>query len=85
VAHKKDSMKYLRKFWEYLLGVDLNRDGVSDIEQIKEAAKEVKQRAKRVKEESEDVVKAIKEVGKQSKDVIDAAAGKKKRGRPRKK
>jgi methyl-accepting chemotaxis protein len=78
-------MKYLRKFWEYLLGVDLNRDGVSDIEQIKEAAEEVKKRAKRVKEESQDVVKAIKEVGKQSKDVIDAAAGKKKRGRPRKK
>lgn len=85
VAQKEDSMKLLKKLYSWILGIDLNKDGVSDLEQVKKAHEEIKERVRRVKEESEDVVKAVKEVGKQSKDVIDAAAGKKRRGRPKKK
>jgi methyl-accepting chemotaxis protein len=84
-AHKKDNMRLLKKIYSWILGIDLNRDGVSDVEQVKKAHEELKERVRRVKEESQDVVKAVKEVGKQSKDVIDAASGKKRRGRPKKK
>ena len=73
--------KILDALWSWVVGIDVNGDGVSDFDQI---SKEVKSRAKRVKEEAEDVSKALKNVAKQSKDVVDAAAGKKKKGRPRK-
>jgi hypothetical protein len=42
------------------------------------------ERAKRVKEELKDVGASLKEVGNQACDVVDAAKGKKRRGRPRK-
>ena len=48
-------------------------------------AKEVKSRAKVVKKELGDVGTAVKEVGKQLSDVGPAVAGKKRRGRPKKK
>ena len=61
---------------------DLIPDVVEDtIEDVKETAKEVKRRAKAVKAEVKDVGIAIKEVAKQSKDVVDAAKGKKRKGR----
>ena len=50
-----------------------------------EVAKEIKSRAKTVKKELGDVGSAIKEVGNQLGYVGSAAAGKKRRGRPRKK
>jgi NTP pyrophosphatase (non-canonical NTP hydrolase) len=50
-----------------------------------EVAKEIKSRAKTVKKELGDVGAAIKEVGNQLGDVGSAAAGKKRRGRPKKK
>ena len=73
--------KYLDIFWNWVVGIDVNKDGKGDLGQI---SNEVKSRAKRVKQEVGDVSKALKNVAKQSKDVIDAAAGKKKKGRPRK-
>lgn len=73
--------KYLDIFWNWVVGIDVNKDGKGDLSQI---SNEVKSRAKRVKQEAGDVSKALKNVAKQSKDVIDAAAGKKKKGRPRK-
>jgi methyl-accepting chemotaxis protein len=76
--------KYFVLFYKWLLGLDLNKDGVSDIQQVNAMGKEAKERVKRIKEEAKDVAEAVKEVGKQSKDVIDAAAGKKRRGRPKK-
>ena len=61
---------------------DLIPDVVEDtIEEVKEKAAEVKRRAKAVKKEIKDVGVAVKEVAKQSKDVVDAAKGKKRRGR----
>ena len=51
------------------------------VEDVKEAAKEVKRRAKRVKEEIKDVIDEAKDVAGQVKDVVDAAKGKKRRGR----
>ena len=61
---------------------DLIPDVVEDtIEDVKEKAATVKRRAKAVKKEIKDVGVAIKEVAKQSKDVVDAAKGKKRKGR----
>ena len=61
---------------------DLIPDVVEDtIEDVKEKAATVKRRAKAVKAEIKDVGAAIKEVAKQSKDVVDAAKGKKRKGR----
>jgi len=61
---------------------DLIPDVVEDtIEDVKEKAILAKLRAKAVKKELKDVGVAIKEVAKQSKDVVDAAAGKKRKGR----
>jgi gas vesicle protein len=45
------------------------------VEEVKEVAKEAKQRATRVVEEAKDVAIAAKEVVKQSKDVVNAAKG----------
>jgi methyl-accepting chemotaxis protein len=75
----------IRKLIQWFKGLDLNKDGKSDVQQVNAMAKEAKERVKRVKEEVKDVVEAVKEVAEQSKDVVDAAAGKKRRGRPRKK
>ena len=61
---------------------DLIPDVVEDtILEVKEKAILAKLRAKAVKKELKDVGAAIKEVAKQSKDVVDAAAGKKRKGR----
>tara|TARA_B110000208_G_scaffold58929_1_gene77033 strand:- start:200 stop:499 length:300 start_codon:yes stop_codon:yes gene_type:complete len=61
---------------------DLIPDVVEDtIDDVKEKATEVKRRARAVKKELKDVGAAIKEVAKQSKDVVDAAKGKKRKGR----
>ena len=61
---------------------DLIPDVVEDtIDDVKEKATEVKRRARAVKKELKDVGVAIKEVAKQSKDVVDAAKGKKRKGR----
>ena len=61
---------------------DLIPDVVEDtILEVKEKAILAKLRAKAVKKELKDVGVAIKEVAKQSKDVVDAAAGKKRKGR----
>ena len=61
---------------------DLIPDVVEDtIDDVKEKATEVKRRARAVKKELKDVGVAIKEVAKQSKDVVDAVAGKKRKGR----
>ena len=61
---------------------DLIPDVVEDtIEDVKSTAKEIKRRARAVKKELKDVGVAIKEVAKQSKDVVDAVAGKKRKGR----
>jgi len=61
---------------------DLIPDVVEDtIEDVKEKAILAKLRAKAVKKELKDVGVAIKEVAKQSKDVVDAAKGKKRKGR----
>ena len=61
---------------------DLIPDVVEDtIEEVKEKVATVKRRAKAVKKEIKDVGVAIKEVAKQSKDVVDAAKGKKRKGR----
>jgi len=61
---------------------DLIPDVVEDtILEVKEKAILAKLRAKAVKKELKDVGVAIKEVAKQSKDVVDAAKGKKRKGR----
>ena len=54
-------------------------------EVLREVVEEVKERVDRVKEEIADVKKAAKEVASQVGDVADAAKGKKRRGRPKKK
>jgi gas vesicle protein len=50
-------------------------------EEVKARKEEVKARVERIKEEVKDVKVAVKEVTKQVGDVVDAAAGKKRRGR----
>ena len=62
---------------------DLDKDGIPD--KVEDAAKEVKRRAKRVKEEASDVIDAIEEVGNQVADIADAAKGKTRTGRKKKK
>jgi uncharacterized FlaG/YvyC family protein len=63
---------FLKKYWHLMLAqttVD---------EKVVEAVKETKQRTKRVKKELQDVVEQLD-------DVVDAAKGKKRRGRKPKK
>jgi len=61
-------------------------DEVEDtIEDVKAAAIEAKRRVKNVKEELKDVVVAAKELGNQIGDVAQAAKGKKRQGRKKKK
>jgi len=64
-------MNFLKRLWIKLW----SKTEVDDI---------VIERAKRVKEELKDVGASVKEVGNQVGDVVDAAKGKKRRGRPRK-
>jgi len=64
-------MNFLKRLWIKLW----SKTEVDDI---------VIERAKRVKEELKDVGDSLKEVGNQACDVVDAAKGKKRRGRPRK-
>ncbi len=64
-------MNFLKRLWKKLW----SKTQVDDI---------VIERAKRVKEELKDVGTSVKEVGNQVGDVVDAAKGKKRRGRPRK-
>jgi len=54
-------------------------DGIEDI------VNEVKERITNVKEEAKDVKEAIKEVGEEVEDIIQAAKGKKRKGRKPKK
>jgi hypothetical protein len=62
---------------------DENKNAIPDSaeEKMKAIKKEIKARTKRVKEEVADVKVAAKEVTKQAADVVDAATGKKRRGR----
>jgi len=62
---------------------DKDGDFIPDV--VEDAVEEVKERVDRVKEEITDVKNAVKEVASQVGDVADAAKGKKRRGRPKKK
>ena len=73
-------------FGFYKKGKVNDRDGDFIPDEVEDTVKEVKRRAKRVKKELKDVGAAAKNLASQSKDVIDAAKGKKRKGRkPRKK
>ena len=61
-------MKYLKRFWNWLLGKTT-----------------IDERIEAKVEEISDVKEAASEVLSQTKDVVDAAKGKKRRGRPKKK
>lgn len=60
------------------------KEAKETIDEAKAVVKEVKRRAKRVKEELKDVKEGAEDLAAQVEDVIDAAAGKPRRGRPRK-
>ena len=72
-------MNVLKRLWVKLW----SKTEVDD--KIIAAAKEGKARVKRMGEELSDVGDSLKEVANQAGDVVDAAKGKKRRGRPRKK
>jgi hypothetical protein len=71
-------MNFLKRLWIKLW----SKTEVDD--KIIAAAKEGKARVKRMGEELCDVGDSLKEVVNQAGDVVDAAKGKKRRGRPRK-
>tara|TARA_R100001440_G_scaffold2242_1_gene6691 strand:- start:54 stop:275 length:222 start_codon:yes stop_codon:yes gene_type:complete len=71
-------MNFLKRLWIKLW----SKTEVDD--KIIAAAKEGKARVKRMGEELSDVGDSLKEVANQAGDVVDAAKGKKRRGRPRK-
>ena len=71
-------MNFLKRLWTKLW----SKTEVDD--KIIAAAKEGKARVKRMGEELSDVGDSLKEVANQAGDVVDAAKGKKRRGRPRK-
>jgi hypothetical protein len=71
-------MNFLKRLWVKLW----SKTEVDD--KIIAAAKEGKARVKRMGEELSDVGDSLKEVVNQAGDVVDAAKGKKRRGRPRK-
>ena len=54
-------------------------------EKVEAAVEEAGRRFDNVKQEAKDVIEAVKEVGNQIEDVAEAASGKKRRGRPKKK
>tara|TARA_R100000541_G_scaffold35333_1_gene43624 strand:+ start:369 stop:653 length:285 start_codon:yes stop_codon:yes gene_type:complete len=68
-------------FGFYKRGKINDRDGDYIPDEIEDTIEETKRRAKAVKTELKDVKKATKEVVNQAGDVIDAAKGKKRRGR----
>jgi uncharacterized protein YxeA len=68
-------------FGFYKKGKINDRDGDFIPDEVEDGVKEVKRRAKRVKKELKDVKAAAKNLASQSKDVIDAAKGKKRKGR----
>jgi len=55
------------------------------VEKTKKVVKEVKRRGKRVKEEIKDVIEDVKEIASEVDDVVQAAKGRKRRGRKPKK
>ena len=65
----------------YKKGKINDRDGDLIPDEVEDTVKEVKRRAKNVKKELKDVGVAAKNLASQSKDVIDAAKGKKRKGR----
>ena len=66
---------YLKRLWNALLdSTDLDERAIA-------AIKEAKSRVHEMKKELADVKKAAKNVAAQTKDVIDAAKGKKRRGK----
>ena len=69
----------LKRFWNWLLGKTTIDEKIVDV------VEEIKERADRIKEEFDDVKEAISEVADQAEDGIEAAKGKKRRGRPKKK
>jgi hypothetical protein len=71
-------MNFLKRLWVKLW----SKTEVDD--KIIALAKEGKARVKRMGEELSDVGDSLKEVVNQAGDVVDAAKGKKRRGRPRK-
>ena len=68
-------------FGFYKQGKINDRDGDFIPDEVEDGVKEVKRRAKNVKKELKDVGVAAKNLASQSKDVIDAAKGKKRKGR----
>jgi hypothetical protein len=68
-------------FGFYKRGKINDRDGDYIPDEIEDTIKETKRRAKAIKKELKDVAVATKEVANQAGDVIDAAKGKKRRGR----
>ena len=69
----------LKKAWNWILNQTIIDEKAVEI------AEEVKTRTKAVVVEINDVKKAVKEVGNQIADIPDAAKGKKRKGRPKKK
>ena len=67
--------KYLKRLWNALW------NSTTIDEKAEEALKETKTRLKSIKRELVDVKDAFKNAVSQSKDVLDAAKGKKRRGR----
>lgn len=68
-------------FYAIKTGKIEDADGDLIADDVEDVAKEVKRRAKNVKNELADVKKAAKELGDQLEDVVEAAAGKPRRGR----
>ena len=68
-------------FYAIKTGKIEDADGDFIADDVEDVAKEVKRRAKNVKAELADVKKAAKELGDQLEDVVEAAAGKPRRGR----
>ena len=68
-------------FGFYKRGKINDSDGDYIPDEIEDTIKETKLRAKAIKKELKDVAVATKEVANQAGDVIDAAKGKKRRGR----
>jgi|TARA_R100001224_G_scaffold37694_1_gene21469 prefoldin subunit 5 len=70
----------------YKKGKINDKDGDYIPDEVEDAVKEVKRRAKNVKNELKDVAAAAKELSNQAGDVVQAAKGGKRKGRkPRKK
>jgi len=69
----------LNKFWFWL------RSKTTLDEKAIDVYEEAKSRAKEINKEFKDVKKALKNAANQTKDVVDAAKGKKRRGRKKKK